>query len=207
MIYTDQARIEAYLNRSLTDDEGTIVEQVIEYLSNYLGSYLNRSYFSIRDEDGVGEGEDYASVASARIFDGEGKKEIYIDDFTGLTQIDFLDAEGSSYNTFTATTDWLLFPLNKNPKESIRMRATHFPNGYGNVQMTANWGSGACPAPVIMTATILVGKFFKKAEINKSTYKSESIEGYSYTLQSNADHDAEIKNALDMIKPYKKITL
>lgn len=209
MFYTDQSRIEAYLNRALTDDEGSIVEDVISHVSKLISSICNREWFSVRDEDGEGEDTNYSDEGEVRTFDGEGKKEIYIDDFIEATKIEFLDGQGSVYSTLDNTddTDWLVFPSNKNPKESIRLRSGCFPHGYGNVEITAKWGSGQAPASVIMAATVMAGKFFKKAEVNKSTFKSESIEGYSYTLQSNADHDAEIQKALDDLSMYKKIQL
>lgn len=207
MKYTDQSRIEAYLNRQLTADEGNIVEDVIEYISEYINTLTNRSWFSVRDEDGEGEGEDYAEEASTRLFDGGGSKELFIDDFTDVEKVEILDSQGNVFSSYEEDTDWYLTPNNTNPKTSIRLYGGRFPNGLGNIRITAKWGSGQAPKSVVMVATILCGKFFKKAEVNKSTFKSESIEGYSYTLQSNADHDEEIAKALDMLGMHKRIIL
>lgn len=208
MNYTDQARIEGYLQRQLTSDEGSSVEEVISYVSKFVSTYCNREWFSIRDEDGDGDaGEEYADEASARIFDGTGTREIYIDDFIDITQIDILDSQGSVFSTFNTTTDYQTFPSNKNPKESVRLRSTRFPQGYGNVQITAKWGSGACPEGVIQVATALVGKWYQKAKSSTSTFKRESIEGYSYEIQSSADHDEDIKRLLSTLDIYKKINL
>lgn len=205
MQYTDQERVEAYLQRELTDYEGVIIEDVIEYLSEYISDYCNRSWFSIRDEDNEDGAETY-ETASERYFDGSGTKEIFIDDFIGLTKVDILDANDNVFTSFLPA-DVQLFPLNKTAKESIRLRQSTFPNRPGCVKVTAQWGSGEAPKSIIMVATILVGKFLKKSEINKSTYKSESIEGYSYSLQTSADHDKEIKNALATLDMNRKVTL
>lgn len=208
MKYTDQTRVEGYLGRVLNADEGNQAEDVIEYVSKYISTFCNREWFDVRDEDGDGsDGETYPDEGSTRIFDGSGTREIYIDDFIDLTQIDILDAEGNVFSTYTASTDFQTFPSNKNPKESVRLRGGRFPSGYGNIQITAKWGSGACPQSIVQVATALAGKWFKKATLNTSTFKRESIEGYSYEIQSSADHDEEINGLLTTLGMYKKISL
>lgn len=209
MRYTDQTRVEAYLNRELTDNEATLVDDTIEYISKLINSYCNRSWFSVRDEEGDGEeGEVYAEEAFTKLFSGNGLREIIIDEFIDLEKIEILsNYDGSVFNSFEAETDFQALPGNETTKQSIRLRYSRFPKGIDNIQITAKWGSGSCPKAVTMVATILVGKFFKKAETNSSTFKKESIEGYSYELQSNADHDSEIKNALSTLDMYKRIVL
>lgn len=208
MIYTDQARVEAYLQRELTDYEGAIIDDVIEYISDYISAYCNRSWFSIRNEDDEGSdtNEDFAEEASDRYFDGNGQKTIYVDEFTGLTGVAILDADDNEFASYVPA-DLQLFPQNETVKDSIRLRQSKFPDRVGCVKVTAKWGSGQAPKSVIMIATILVGKFLKKTEINKSTFKSESIEGYSYSLQTAAEHDKEIQSALATLDMNKRIVL
>lgn len=200
-MYTDQLRVEAYLKRELTDDEMTLIDDVISSISETIDSYTNRHWLSVDQEL-----DDYTDVSFERTLDGNGHKELFIDDFSELESVDLLDSQGNSYLKLTSDTDWVLNSNNKAIKQSIKLRNYHFPMGTANVLIKAVWGSGSVPAGVVMVCTALVGKYFLKSSIT-GTFKSESIEGYSYTLLTASDIDNDTQKLMTGLDIYKRILL
>lgn len=45
-MYTNQAKLEAYLQRSLTANEALILDESIEYMSDYIRNYTNRNWLN-----------------------------------------------------------------------------------------------------------------------------------------------------------------
>lgn len=200
MIYTTQARVEAYLERSLTDEELVLIDEIIEYVSSFISSYTGRTWADVPD--------DYSEEpeATERLYDGVYSKELFVDDFTDLDKVELLDSQGSTYLTLEDADQFNLYPLNKTVKQSIYLRNYHFPSGSARVRVTAVFGSGAVPADIIMVATSLVTSFLWTMG-EAGDFKKESIEGYSYELltsdQAKSDN-AELMKSLDK---WKKITL
>jgi hypothetical protein len=207
-MYTTQDRVEAYLNRDLTDYETLFIDDVIEHISSYIDSYTNRHWLSVdSDEDDEDDLE-----ATTRIFSGNGKKDLIVDDFIGLEKVRMLNSQGDEINLLeldeaNPELNWLLTPSNTNPKESIRLRNTHFPYGLSNIEVTAIWGSGKPPATVVIAATNLVGKYLTKTASSSGSFKRESIEGYSYELIDAASVDADTTRLLEMLDKHKKYIL
>lgn len=206
-MYTNQQRIEAFLQRELTDQEAEYIDETIESVSKAIEDYTGRSWEPIldyADSDNEYESED---STSARLYDGTGSKELFIDDFINLEQVRILDALGNEWYKFTLTTDWQTFPSNSNPKNSIRLTGYHFPLGYGNIEVTAQWGGGRVPNPVITIATQLVANYLTRSVNFDQAFKKESIEGYSYELSSGGISDIEIQSLMQSLDTYKRILL
>lgn len=203
MIYSSQSRVEAYLNRELTDNEASLIDDVIDYMSSFISTYCNREWLPVDAEDS--DPEDIE--ASARLFDGSGGQELYVDDFIGLEKIELLDRMGNVLTTFDQNSDWMLAPLNKNPKQSIRLRTSRFHRGSGNVQVTAVWGTGNVPSDVVIVCTALSAKYLQKTGGSTGTFKKESIEGYSYELMTGAEVDADRERLLTSLDKWKKFIL
>lgn len=197
-MYTTQSRVEAYLDRDLTDEEVLLIDDMIVHISRYIDSYCNRSWLPI---DGVD------AEAEERYFDGNGRKEMTVGDFSSITKIEILDNDGNVFSTYESASDWQLIPYNGSVKSDIRLRSYRFPSGNGNIRVTGVWGSGAVPQAVQMVATSLVGKYLTKKSASGGKYKSESIEGYSYTLRDDAEQDKDIQRLLSTLDMYKRILI
>lgn len=198
-MYTTQSRVEAYLSRELTDDEALLIDDTIAFISEFVDSYTNRSWSSINDEEEV--------EATERYFDGNGRKELDVGQFTDPTEIVILDSQGDVQQTLELTTDWLTFPANKDVKTEIRLRSYRFPTGRSNIKITAKWGGGTPPNSIVLATTALVSKNIVKQSATNGEFKSESIEGYSYTLKDASDTDKEIAKVLSMLDMHKRILL
>lgn len=187
MSYTTQDRVEAYLGRQLTENEIVLLDELIESTSDYISVYCNRVWSSLDEDD------DEDLEATVRYFDGNGRRELYVDDFINL---EYVKADA----TFNQADDWALYPQNKNPKQSIRLKNGHFPLGVENVEISAIWGAGDPPKGVIQVCTALVGNHL--TSVGEATFKKESIEGYSYELASVGVADDTLKKTLDIYKKY-----
>lgn len=198
-MYTTQSRVEAYLARDLTDEETLLIDDTIVFISQFIDSYTNRSWLSIDGE--------FPEEEEVRYFDGNGNKELTIGDFASISEIEILDSDGNMFTSYTEDTDWLTFPLNKTTKSDVRLRSYRFPSGRGNIRITGVFGSGTVPQGVQIVATALVGKYLTKQSSSSGKFKSESIEGYSYTLRDDAEQDKDIQRLLSMLDMHKRILL
>ena len=198
MLYTDQSRIENFLQRELTDDEAAGINDLIEAISIQINDYTDQQWLSI---DGSDEDEE-----STRFFDGTGSKELFIDDFVGLQEVVILDNDGNEVTTYDDEDNWQVMPFNSNPKSSIRLRDSHFPHGVGNIKITATFGGGALPKDVILVATELAAKYIDHTA-SSGSLKRESIEGYSRELVNDSDFALNTVSVLSRLDGYKKILL
>ena len=201
-MYTTQARVEAYLDRALTDNEAILIDDIIVLISNSIEAYTNRNWSPLQDD-----GDEDEAGATARLYDGNGLKRLTIDDFTGIESVRLLDSEGNEILNLILTTDWLTLPANTDTKQTVMLRNYHFPVGTSNVDVTAIWGSGKVPESVVIVATSLTGKYLTQSQTSGSKFKSENIEGYSYSLRDAAELDGDIKRLLTMLDMHKKILL
>jgi len=200
-MYTDQSRVEDFLQRELADQEASNLDDLIAAVSMQIDDYTGHTWLPVGGVDDSDELE-----AEERVFDGTGSKEIFVDDFIGLEKVEILDYAGDAFLTVEDDTQWQTFPSNKNPKSSVRLRFNHFPEGIGNVQITAIWGTGSVPSDVIITCTELVAKYLMRtAEVGP--FKRESIEGYSRELITDSDFAMDTMKVLTRLDRYKRILL
>src|SRR3990172_4826514 len=197
--YTNQENIEAYLDRELTDAEATLLDFIVEYISNFIKSYTNRNWLDLA----VG-GEEDLEVTN-KVYDGNGYKELFTDDFTSLDEVRILDSQGDVYLTLDDDSEFVLFPHNETTKESIYLRNYIFPTTTAGVEVDAIFTSGEVPSGVIAISSMLCGKFFIKGETKN--LKSEDIEGYRYTLTDSTEQDNEVKSALETLGGLRKLQI
>lgn len=202
-MYTNQSRIEAYLKRSLTSAELINLDETIEYLSAFIENYTGRTWSPLSDDPSY-ETDDEPSV---RVFDGNNGKELWIDDCKTISKIELLDSSGSVSSTYSLTTDFITYPLNKTIVESVVLRTTRFPKGRANVAITAIWGGGTVPSAIVMVCTALVADFLSDSGDEANDFVKESIEGYSYELAQGTDRTESQSKLMVTLDKYKKESL
>lgn len=200
-MYTNQTFVESYIKRELTDNEAILIDDLIDEVSQFITTYTGRNWLPIGEEL-----DEYAGSFS-ETYDGNGRQELQVNDFLSLEYVDILDSYGSLSMRIDDPTQWILYPLNKDTKQAIRLRQYRFPIGNANIEINAVWGSGEVPAGVRNIATALVGKQILKVSSSTGNFKSETIEGYSYTLQSGAEIDADTQSLISGLDKYKKYVL
>src|SRR3990172_7849059 len=105
--YTDQERVEGYLNRELTSTEAVSIEYIISFVSEFINIQTNRKWNDLGAEEPIEE---------TRLYDGGGHRELFVDDFISLSEIRLLDSLGSLSLTINDPDDYALYPLNSEVK-------------------------------------------------------------------------------------------
>lgn len=180
--YTDQEKIEAFLQRDLTDREAVMVDYIITTVSETVKSYTGRNW---KDLGATAETEE-----ETRVYNGNGSRELFIDDFEELTKIEFLDSLGNLYEEIV-DTDYLTYPSGVDIGSSLYLRGRRFPLGASNIRVTGKFTSGPVPDYAIMAATKLAALEISGQGDQSQTMKSESIEGYSYTVGDNSSMESK----------------
>lgn len=195
--YTNKTNVEAYLGRALTTNEASLLDGVIEYLSQFINSYTNRVWIDI-------EGSEPQS--SSRVYDGEGVREIHLNDSVkDITKVELIDSSGAVCGRYSVE-QIIQYPLNRDITESIALRASVFPNRRASVKVYGTFTDGAVPADVVSVCTALVGRYINNSATNGG-FKRESIEGYSYELLSADEQDSDLRNLVSTLDMRKKILL
>lgn len=194
--YTDQEQIEQVLQRSLSADEVAILEVVIEAVSAAINEHTDRLWFDF-DDDGSG------AEATSKLYDGNGQRELFIDDFTTLTSVQLIDIDGSVVSTLEDTY-LVSYPLNQSWKNSVYWRAGIFTRGRANVKVTAIFYTGVLPPEVKLAAATLAGLAFNNYK-DQGIYKRESIEGYSRELMTSEDVTAKERMVFTSLDKWRKV--
>lgn len=195
MIYTTEPEVERVLQRELTEDEIAMLDKVILAAGSAINAYTGRRWLSIGE----------TAEDETRYFDGNGDRELFIDDFMSITSIIFTDSLGKILNTLI-TSDYLCYPLNTSWKNSVFLRNSRFPRGYGNVVITGKFYTGEPPSEVRIAAAHLVGQMLVGG-MNLTDFKKEAIEGYSYEILTGSERSAQEKSVYDRLDFWKKIEI
>ena len=178
MSYITQAELEAYLKRSLSAAEVIAFPILLESAELAINNYTDTNFDEATEE--------------SRYFDG-GEKEIYIDPCTEITEVALVNSDESIVTTLT-DDEYVAEPKNNTVKWTLRLRSGMFQNGIRNVKVTAKFSSfvESVPADVKLACFKLVGGEI----INPNNYKKESIEGYSYEMQTALEEDQILSKVL-----------
>lgn len=182
-------KVEDYLVIDIEASFESKVQQFIDAVTTYIERYTGRK-FSVDEE------------ASARIFDGDGSDEIYIDDADEITKVEVSYGFGSE---FTEVTDYYTYPSNTKPITKIILPYTYFWEGNQNVKVNAKWGYGEnVPDDLSFAATILVAGIINSSNTHEGEVQSETIGRYSVTYRTGSNQETDFKTAKEILKTYKR---
>lgn len=197
--YTNIDAIEAYL---LIDIAQYFEEQVNEWIAEvekFIENVTNRTSF-IAD-----------ASATARYYDGENTRELFIDDAVDITEISLgTDDNATVYEPADLREEYMLYPANalvdKKPYSSIKLTSGIFPRGDQNIRITAKWGySVTVPADIKLVATMLVSDIIEESMSAEGEVQSMSIGRYSVTYKTEERWQslAEVKAMIETYRSYK----
>ena len=185
-MYTDQTKVLQYLGLSALPSPLTSLTNFISSVNKFIDNYCNRVFEQ--------------ESATTKLYDGDGTKELLIDDALTLTQIEILDEDGNADYTLTFSgNDFYLYPANEIPKTKITINLDNapigiFPSGHQNVKITGTFGDSATvPDDISLAATMLVAELVNSSQ--GGSVKQESLGEYSVTFQ-------DIKNSADDLGVY-----
>lgn len=194
--YTNQAKIEAELNRKLSDDEQTNLPLVLAVVDKFINNQLSSSGDATFNDDAV----------TTRYYDG-GSEFVDIDpvisnDSNSIT-VKYVDKDFED-DSEVEENEYILWPENGEVKTSLRKRRGCFRRGVSNIAVTGKFSLGAAAPKDIQylatyVATILIRNSSQISEVGN--LKSESIEGYSRTFASlEIEKDPIVINILSMYR-------
>lgn len=160
-MYTNQNTIEAYLKRSLTSYETTLIATAIPAVKSFIDAWCNRTF---------------EPTAASRYYDGNGKKSLFIEDFNDITEVIYVDEDlDDNGDALTVGDDYVERPYNADYVSELTVRGGVWVKGTKNVKVTGSYGRASVPDAIKMVATQLVATLLS----NPQNLKQRSIEGYS----------------------------
>jgi len=202
--YTNETNVEAYGLIDIDASFSSVIDSWIEGVENTIDQITGRNF--IADD-----------TASARVFDGNGSRELIIDDAIEITTVEAgLDDYGGNFIEIPATGSNRYFtePANhaaKNvPITKIMLRARRFPSGIQNNRITAKWGySETVPSDIEFVATVFTFGIANQQRQGGNSVKSEKIGNYSVTYNSENGRNSwgDFERALEILDSYKRYYL
>lgn len=199
-MYTNKGSIQNYLMIDIDASFDTQIERWISVVKSYIDKYTGR-------KDG------FESASSVKYFDGNGKREIDIDECTSVTSVQVLEANGDGVE-FTLVAgleeDYVTYPYNTTPIYRLKLVANSqlgaFYSGEKRVKVTAIWGhSTSVPADIELAATMLVSSIIDKG-LRGGKVQSESLGDYSVTY-GGIDETAQAIGVKSILNKYKLFNL
>lgn len=198
--YCTTVQLENYLLADADASFEADVEGQINMAEAFVDGYTGRNFVA-------------DSVASAKIYDGNGGMDLQIDEAVELTKVEVdQDEEGSGAYVEITSGYYITYPANNTPKTRIRLRESspyYFYEGLQNVRITAKWGySVACPADITWATMILAAGIvlYGNARDIGNIVQSESIGNYSVSYKDERGWQ-DYKSAMAILDKRKKINV
>lgn len=132
-----------------------------------------------------------ATASSAKLFDGNGKRVLHIDEAVSISLVEYSFNDGS-FTAFGAGT-WLAMPYDNSPFWGIQTEFNnplgYFPKGTANIRVTAVWGYSAVVPDLIKQATIIqTVRWFKRGQSNfGDAFASQLVAGLEFVKGIDPD--------------------
>lgn len=182
-LYATKEEIKSAIGKTTNSADFIIEDVIIPAASRAIDNYCNRK------KDGFVS----ASVATARLYTGQGKPYLFTDEFTSVTLVEVKDSATDTAYTSWTSTDWIAFSgeadypeFNDLPYTGIMVDPTGtydiFPSGYFStrrgfkpeievkrgiptVRVTAKWGYAVTvPSEIKQACVIQSARWFKRGE-------------------------------------------
>lgn len=181
--YTTIDEIQNYMLQNIDLDFHYQVEKWIEAVSEHIEKMTGRVF--------------EVDEATTKIYDGNGKKEIKVDEFIDIESIKIDDTEVDNY---------YLYPNNIANKDTIVLESGVFTKDYQNIEIEAKWGySETIPYDIVLATTILVSGIINHSLSHEGEVQSFSMGRYSVAYKDQKGWN-DYKDAMTIIDNYKLYT-
>lgn len=209
--YTTKAKVAQFLNTtiSMSDDDFAVL---IAYAESIIEQITGRIFAVVLTDE-----EELEDVAEVRLFSGNGRQSLLIDDTCLVTKVEVgNDDYGGSFTEVDPVSEnpdgYFLLPPNAlskgQPITEIKLRSRHWTCGELNNRITAVWAySEEAPDDISFAATVLTGGIYNYNRGGGSgNIKSERIGDYSVTYDNDGGWD-DLERAKDIIKTRTKMII
>ena len=170
MLYTNQALVQDFLGRQLTEHESNILSTIVIAVERQIDKKLDTTFKNTA-----------TLLATARYFDG-GNRHIDVTPVQNITAIELLDSAGTVIETLDSD-NYVLRPKGAAVTRSLDMRWGKICRGYASIKITGDFTEyGAeeigVPSDIQIIATRVAGSMLAQAESTSAGLKSETTEGH-----------------------------
>lgn len=177
-MYISITDLESKLNKTLTDAQKTLLEDlIIPSVQKFIENYTHRTF-------------EKSEADVEKWYFGNDLDTLEIDDFASITNIKGYDEDDVLQETFTAT-DYELTPFNESYVNEVRLKDDAFDEHKYKVTGKTGWTS--IPEDIKNVCLELTSQLI----MNSGGVKSETIEGYSYTLSDIVEESDVIRESLN----------
>lgn len=196
--YTTKAKVQEYLNKTIS----ITLEDILYSVEKFIDNYTDRNFKA-------------DSEASARVYNGNGQQNLKIDDCVEVTKVEVgSNVYGDSFSEISdsGADRYYLMPANYSadnvPIDMIHLRNRYWSEGFQNHQITAKWGySSSAPKDIILAATILAAAIYESGRSGAvGGVKTEKIGEYSVTFKDDREL-ADFNKAVQILDRYKKFAI
>lgn len=202
--YTTEEIIENYLLQNIDATFSDQIDSWIAGIEKIIDQYTGRNFIA-------------DSTATARLFDGDGRQDLLIDECVAVTKVEVgLDSYGNSFLEISASgaDRYFTYPANATlksvPIHKISLNARGWAPGRQNNRITAKWGySATVPADIQFAATVFVAGILNQHRQGGDEIKSEHIGNYTvtYNTDQGANSFGDFENAKRILDSYKKLNI
>ncbi len=182
MAYTDQAKIEDFLQRTLTQDEVDLLVVLLPSIKTWIDDYTSSTFDT--------------AVETTRRYDGGGLS-IDIDPAQDITEVALVNRDGTESYSYTDGEEYIKEPINATIKNEIRRHITRWPRGAANMAVTAkfteyDFANSKVPDDIVTAATRIAAGIIKASSYDDSAnaagnIKKESLEGHTVEYLTSQD--------------------
>ena len=142
--YTTKTEIQNYLLTAIDASFDSQVDSWISQVEQYIDQQTGKNFIA-------------PSLATEKVYDGDGSNEIEIDDCVEITKLEICDTEGNVIeDSLVKSQDYFYLPENQIPIQALKLYGYRFQKGIQNIKVTGKWGfSTAVPNDIKFAATIL----------------------------------------------------
>ncbi len=188
--YTSKDRVEALMLIKIKPEWQEYFDIFLESAENYIDTFTGRNF--VADTE-----------FSEKVYDGDGSREIIIDD---CVLIEKITIDGG---TVLNPDDILTYPANQIPKIRVVIPKeinSYFSRGNQNIKVSAKWGySVSVPKEIEFAATVIVAGMINYAYEHNSEVQAESIDDYNVTYNRKEDW-VKYERVKEILEKYKKIS-
>ncbi len=197
--YTNEEKIESFLNITIAEGEA---DNAINSAVAIIDAYTGRNFIA-------------DSEATARLFNGNGKLTMLIDECVEITKVEVgSNLYGDSFDEVSAggSAGYYKMPNNAiarlQPITGLNLRSRYWVEGLQNQRITAKWGyTVAVPEDISFVATAIAGGIYQFNRGGDSgNIKSEKIGNYAVSYKDKEGWTA-LARAKELMQNYRKINL
>lgn len=194
-MYTNKGTIQNYLAVDIDSSLDTQINTWIAAAERYIDNYTGRTFEE--------------SLSETRYFDGNGERELDIDEIISITSLEILETSSDDVQ-FTLTegrgSDYILYPYNETFKYrvilTVNSQVAVWSGGKQRIKITGLWGHGStAPEDVELAATMLVAGIVEKG-MKGGTVQSETLGDYTVTFK-DIDNISSVMGVKEILKKYK----